>query len=670
MAPLPLEKPRLRRLDTSNSTSPASSSTVSPTQEFGKAGRLSAFKERQPRRTEAQQYLDRYRLGNPSPHRGPDEGESEHTSTPPINVPTPPNSGVDTFVDDEAPPLNRDENSSPFEEAFRRSRNTSISFSPNVTTSGGGQYELEKRLPKAERRIRGRSMLQELADSMSYRPLTRAHSESHRWEYDPETGQHINRTSRRTKNSEKRQKYHKGEANYPLLQSTVDELAAKDAGAPGMQSSAPVKVQSGEGGADRQEPVREPEQMDFVRSPMTSSIPPPISLEDTMAWPATRMRYPNRRVQSFGVTEPRLRRGALRAQSSSSAKSPAQDFLSNYSPISPSQLLEEQEVGDYQIGKKIGYGGFSTVREAHTVENGVGITRAVKIVRRQVDGRQDDENEQLQDNFKQEVELWRGLHHRYILPLIAVYYTPLATYCVMERYVHGTLFDLISVNRQGLRGDIARRYSYQLASAICYLHEEKRIVHRDVKLENCLLDKSEADAEETGGNVILCDFGMAAPISPESTYDRQSALLPPYDPVSDHLSTRNIGPSATSTSIAGSLQYAAPEVLDAPAGLHNPATDIWAYGVVVYALLVGNLPFRGRFEPGVIMMILRGEWNEDNLRHAPGVVGTEEYAVELVRGCLETDQEARWDIRQVLSCDWLEDCESQFGDRGAWKPFE
>ena len=331
------------------------------------------------------------------------------------------------------------------------------------------------------------------------------------------------------------------------------------------------------------------------------------------------------------------------------------NFLSKFAPedAAPEPDDEGQEVGDYVLGRQVGFGGFSVVREAYTLEGEERVCRAVKIVRRQVLGKDEMENEQLQAEFEHEIGLWRCLAHRHILPLIAVYVTNYATFCFTKLNTGGTLFDLVKINRQGLGRDLARRYTYQLASAVRYLHEDMRIVHRDIKLENCLIDLSGPNAATEGGNLLLCDFGLA-----EFTTTENNRNLPdPYERAADRPPTRNIGPSETSTSIAGSLQYASPELIMSPTGLLSPVVDMWAFGVVVHALLVGDLPFQHMFQPRVQMMILAGEWNVDALQKSQGAAGTEEEVLEIVCGCLQMQSEDRWAIGQVLGSRWLNGCQ-------------
>jgi len=358
------------------------------------------------------------------------------------------------------------------------------------------------------------------------------------------------------------------------------------------------------------------------------------------------------------------RRSSARSGRSLSSMSPAASFLARYkateAPIkAPEPDDEGQGIGydsEYIIGKQIGYGGFSVVKEVTSMENGKPVTDAVKIVRKLQQDKSELENEQIQTQFDHEVEIWRFLRHPYILPLLRVYTTDYATFCITRLNKGGTLFDLIRDTRRlkknGLPAHLVKRYAYQLASAMRYLHNDVQVVHRDIKLENCLLDMTVADAERDGGDLLLCDFGMADFI----VSDQRDGPEP--HSIGEN---QNIGPAETSTSIAGSLQYAAPELFNAPGPVFSPAADIWAFGVVVFALLTATLPFNDGLDIKTIEKIRNCEWDAELVRNAEAAqVSNIDDALALVRGCLEVDVEKRWNVHDILECAWLRECEQRF----------
>ena len=249
----------------------------------------------------------------------------------------------------------------------------------------------------------------------------------------------------------------------------------------------------------------------------------------------------------------------------------------------------------------------------------------------------------------------------------------------------GTLHDLIRSRRQqyregerGLSAPLAKRYTYQLAAAIRYLHEDVRVVHRDIKLENCLLDMSAPDAASQGGNVLLCDFGMAdftySESRDETGHEQAAHNIGPSENSSHLNGAADLGNRDTTLTIMGSLEYAAPELISATSTLFSTAADVWAFGVVVYTLLTGSLPFSHAMREKLVVMIEKTQWDVTPLYQAPavrggGLAGTA--AIDLVKGALTYDSESRWDIGDILEARWLLNCreiygDGNFGDEEGW----
>ena len=627
--------------------------------------------------------LDTRRLSHPSTRasdtdlqwlaRAPDVG---HAITRPIDVPqASAGDGTERSTDKSWEPEadSRYEEPSPLEE-FMRNRRPSVSFNPKVTLESGHEQLLEQPLPKLaiDTRARTRSIQPELGRHPVKSPLYRSHSEAHCKNYDTGTGNFLNSSSRQNQ-AQPTPEAPENRSRWPILQATAENLAQEQVQADLTERGASLTSDSTLSPVASE--IHTPtDNMDILISPLSSHgpFPFPVSYEDSSAWPRQRQQPSTLRSKSYSIERKWSMRAAQRQgsrssrRSTSSSLSPATAFLSRFAreEAPPEPDGEGQEVGEYVIGKQVGFGGFSTVKEAYTLEGEEKICRAVKVVRKQIAGKEELENEQFQAEFEHEVSLWRCLGHRNILPLIEVYVTDFATFCFTKLNTGGTLFDLVRANRQGISRDLARRYAYQLASAIRYLHEDVRVVHRDIKLENCLIDISDPDVARDGGNLLLCDFGLAEFV----THDTSRNSPEPYERATDRPAPKNIGPSETSTSIAGSLQYASPELIMSPAGFLSSVVDMWAYGVVVYALLVGDLPFQHVFQPRVQMMILAGEWDMPALETAAGVIGYEEEVLELMCGCLEMESERRWTIAHVLKSRWLDGCQEMLEElKDDWK---
>lgn len=594
-------------------------------------------------------------------------GDDNHAATPPIDVPA-------TFIPGDVQGLpgdsllheSRYRERSPLED-FLRNRRPSISFNPQVLLESGQRRGLEEPLPKLEidTELRRRSIFQDLSRYSTHSPLTKSYSEAEKTNYDPFTGERIRTQSQRNYPHSKTRPP-ENRSRYPLLHPTISSLGNDrthdlDQGASLTSASTASLIRS-----EIQTPPDET--VDCLISPMSSFSPfhCPTSLEESSTWPILQRQESVPRAKSYsfdrkGSMRFSQRRSSRRSTACSST-SPATAFLSRFAreELSAEPDDEGQEVYEYVLGRQIGFGGFSTVKEAYTIEGQERVCRAVKIVRKHVANKGDLENERFQADFEHEVALWRCLAHRHILPLIAVYVTDFATFCFTRLIGGGTLFDLVRANRRGLERNLARRYAYQLASAIRYLHEDMRIVHRDIKLENCLIDLSTSDVLTGGGSLLLCDFGLAEFVTDESNRNSPDSygIQPP----------RNMDPPPTSTSFAGSLQYASPELLSSSASVIHRSVDIWAFGVVVYALLVGDLPFRHAFQPRVHMMIMAGDWSVEALLHADGVKGREDEVLELMHGCLEMQSELRWVISQVLGSRWLNGCQEMLEEISeSWK---
>lgn len=306
--------------------------------------------------------------------------------------------------------------------------------------------------------------------------------------------------------------------------------------------------------------------------------------------------------------------------------------------------------GEYIIGRRINEGGFGVIKEVHSIRgHGEQTIAAVKIVRKLISGRDEAESDKAQQDLEHEVSVWRHLKHRHILSLTAVYETDFATFCVMDLNVGGTLFDVLRQSRaaasqndgrMGVLPEMAKSYAHQLACALRYLHEDVRVCHRDVKLENCLIDLSGPSAETEGGLLRLCDFGLADFLQGDHGLDDDSATP---------MANAAEGMDMTS-SVIGTLEYASPKGLSVNRKLFETAGDVWAFGVIAYALCTGDLPFRHPMPAKTVGLILDGEWDDTALRQA---AAGSDAVIELVRDCLEKDIDRRLMIREALRSPWF-----------------
>ena len=204
--------------------------------------------------------------------------------------------------------------------------------------------------------------------------------------------------------------------------------------------------------------------------------------------------------------------------------------------------------GRYKIKSHIGTGGMATVYLAQDLilERPV----AVKVLRLDF-----HTNEAAMRRFQREAQSATQLVHPNIVSVYDVGEEDGTNYIVME-YVEGTDLKEYIRERGPLPPREAVRIMTQIVSAIELAHQN-RIIHRDIKPQNILIDRE--------GNVKITDFGIAIALS-ETSLTQTNTLL-------------------------GSVHYLSPE--QARGGMETIRSDIYALGIVLYELLVGEVPFEG-----------------------------------------------------------------------------
>ncbi|CAO3631048.1 unnamed protein product [Mucor hiemalis] len=167
-----------------------------------------------------------------------------------------------------------------------------------------------------------------------------------------------------------------------------------------------------------------------------------------------------------------------------------------------------------------------------------------------------------------EAHIMMLLRHPHIVQLKNLVAVGPYFYILMD-YVNGGQLLHYIVKRQKLSEHNSRHFSRQIVSALNYMHRNS-IVHRDLKIENILIDKA-------GKNIKIIDFGLSNLFCPERRL----------------------------TTYCGSLYFAAPELLQANP-YRGPEIDVWSLGVVIYVMVTGSVPFDDKSMPGLHDKIKRG----------------------------------------------------------------
>uniref|UniRef100_A0A8B9J6X9 non-specific serine/threonine protein kinase n=1 Tax=Astyanax mexicanus TaxID=7994 RepID=A0A8B9J6X9_ASTMX len=241
---------------------------------------------------------------------------------------------------------------------------------------------------------------------------------------------------------------------------------------------------------------------------------------------------------------------------------------------------EQPHVGNYRLLKTIGKGNFAKVKLARHILTGRELFREVRIM--------------------------KILNHPNIVKLFEVIETDKTLYLIMEYASGGEVFDYLVAHGR-MKEKEARAKFRQIVSAVQYCHQ-KRIVHRDLKAENLLLD---ADM-----NIKIADFGFSNEFTIGSKLD----------------------------TFCGSPPYAAPELFQGKK-YDGPEVDVWSLGVILYTLVSGSLPFDGQNLKELRERVLRGKYR------IPFYMSTD--CENLLKKLLVLNPGKRGSLEQIMKDRWM-----------------
>ncbi|RKF59292.1 putative serine threonine protein kinase [Erysiphe neolycopersici] len=236
--------------------------------------------------------------------------------------------------------------------------------------------------------------------------------------------------------------------------------------------------------------------------------------------------------------------------------------------------------GEYFLGGTLGEGEFGKVKMGWKKEGGVQV--AIKLIRRDNVGA----NPSRLAKIHREIAILEGISHPNIVRLHEMVQTEKQIGIILEYASGGELFDYI-LNHRYLNDNAARRLFAQLVSGVGYLHN-KGIVHRDLKLENLLLDRNR--------NIIITDFGFANTFNAEDELGEEIEYNLTNKDFVKKLELDKLLPNGhrrgdLMQTSCGSPCYAAPELVVSDSLYTGRKVDVWSCGVILYAMLAGYLPF-------------------------------------------------------------------------------
>ena len=253
----------------------------------------------------------------------------------------------------------------------------------------------------------------------------------------------------------------------------------------------------------------------------------------------------------------------------------------------------------YQVVRELGRGGMGIVFLARDIA--LHRLVAIKVLRQEFAGSEDD-----RERFRREARMTARLSHANIVPVHTFGEVDQFTYIVMK-YVHGeSLAERLRVER-ALPTEEVRCILHDLALALDYAHREG-VVHRDLKAENILLERST-------GRSMLTDFGVA--------------LQRSLDPV-----------RAEASRAFGTPHYMSPEQAAGELDIDG-RSDLYSLGVLGYYMLTGELPFDApTFEALAAKHV--AEAHRPIAELTPLALREHPLLVAALERCLEKDRETRW----------------------------
>ena len=280
----------------------------------------------------------------------------------------------------------------------------------------------------------------------------------------------------------------------------------------------------------------------------------------------------------------------------------------------------------YKVVDLLGSGSFGKVFKAVNTltRNLVAIKKTKKYLKKN-----SDFGGETYVNVRNEIEILKKLSHPNIVKIYEIYdireyYFQINEYC--------KFLDLYNYFKFHLSEKQICIILYQVLSGILYLHENN-IVHRDIKLENILVDHIEKDisTSEPYFFVKIADFGSSKYFEREKKENQ----------------------------IIGTCYYIAPEVIKEK---YNEKCDLWSVGVVLYMLLAKKAPFEGNDPQQIFDKITDEEYN----KHSRKLLDSSEEVRDLLDKLLEKNYEKRLSAREALNHPWFK----KYHGRSAFSNFK
>jgi len=274
----------------------------------------------------------------------------------------------------------------------------------------------------------------------------------------------------------------------------------------------------------------------------------------------------------------------------------------------------------YDIGKELGRGGMSIVREG--IDKKSGQRWAVK-----------DIDKSIVDDLTvlhREIDIMKRLQHKNVLQLREVFDSPDKIQLVTELVSGGELFEKIVEVGNYTEPDAANIVR-QVVDGVAYLHKNG-VAHRDLKPENLLVGGGNED------EIKIADFGLSKAFGS--------------------------GPESRLETSCGTPDYVAPEVLRGE--VYDHSVDLWSVGVITYILLCGFPPFWGESQGELFDKILSVSFDFPD----PEWTNVSANAKDFIKNLLVKDPKQRYTADQALQHAWIKDAKPTKPAKGQLRSLE
>ncbi|ODV95617.1 hypothetical protein PACTADRAFT_50313 [Pachysolen tannophilus NRRL Y-2460] len=270
----------------------------------------------------------------------------------------------------------------------------------------------------------------------------------------------------------------------------------------------------------------------------------------------------------------------------------------------PPSIIRTRGGRGYHRGLFLGEGGFA---RCFQMKDESGEIFAAKTV-----AKASIKNEKTKTKLLSEIKIHKSMSHINIVGFIDCFEDDTNVYILLEICPNGSLMDLLKT-RKTLTEPEVRFFMVQIIGAIRYLHS-RRVIHRDLKLGNIFFDPEM--------NLKIGDFGLASVLGPHSS---------------------------RKYTICGTPNYIAPEVLEGKNTGHSFEIDIWAIGVMMYALLCGKPPFQSKDVQVIYERIKQNDYHFPN----DDKVQISNEAKKLISDILATNPLQRPSLEDILEYPWF-----------------